>query len=216
MVDPSVDAAVDTAQPGLAGGGAVAVEGPGHAGEHVRGDGDPVVVTEEAGQHRGSGAADSAVGTGIGRIGRRGQERSPARVTGGGRVAVVVCIPDGCDGSPEMEVILGVVEGDGGVRQRKVEKHEQSRCAYQVGVVGESRLFRDLVPGGPDGARPELRDDRLIGCTAGAGVLTQALHFVESLGVGRTGECRRCRGPELIGLVEHEGRHQGPLSEDRR
>src|SRR3984893_909070 len=83
VVDPSVDAAVDTAQPGLAGGGAVAVEGPGHAGEHVRGDGDPVVVTEEAGQHRGSGAADSAVGTGIGRIGRRGQERSPARITGG-------------------------------------------------------------------------------------------------------------------------------------
>src|SRR3981081_3920497 len=111
VVDPSVDAAVDTAQPGLAGGGAVAGEGTGHAGEHVRGDGDPVVVTEEAGQHRSSGAADSAVGTGIERIGRRGQERGPARVTGGGRVAVVVCIPDGRDRSPEMEVVLGVVEG---------------------------------------------------------------------------------------------------------
>jgi hypothetical protein len=66
MIDSGMDTAVDAAETGLGGSGVVAVEGTYHAGEHIRGHSDPIVVAEEAGRHCGAGTADGAVGAWVG------------------------------------------------------------------------------------------------------------------------------------------------------
>ena len=102
-------------------------------------------------------------------------------------------------------MVLGVVEGNGGVRKGQVEQREQASCLVQVGVVGERGVLGKPVPGNPGGWCPELRGDGLVGRPAGTGLLPQALYFVDGLDIGVTGESGRRRRPELSGVCSTKG-----------
>src|SRR4029077_8102736 len=212
VVESRVHATVDPAQAGLGRGGAISVEFPHHPRQHVRGDTDAVVITEEPGQHGRAGCADGAVGAWVGRVGRGRKEWGPGRVPGHGRGAV----PAGAnrrDRSPDEVLVLGVVEGDGGVGERQVEERKQLRCAGKVRVVGDRRVLGDLVPRHPDRTWPELGDDGLISGAGGAGLLTEVLDLVDGLGVGGRRDRRWRRGPELVRRLENEWGHPRPLGE---
>src|SRR5438132_13172559 len=68
VVDPRVHATVDPAQARPGCGGAVAVEVPDDARQHVGGDADRIAVAEEMREHCGAGRADRAVRSGIRRV----------------------------------------------------------------------------------------------------------------------------------------------------
>src|SRR5437879_4357741 len=182
VVDPRVDATVDPAQARLGCGRAVAVEVPDDPRQHVGRDADGIAVSEEVREHCGAGPADRAVRSGIRRVRGRAEQWGPRRVAGGGRRAEAAFANSG-DGPPDQEVVLGVVEGDRGVGERKGEQRKQLGGTREVGVVGERGLLSDLVPRDPDGARPEPGDYGLVGRTGGARFLAEGRDLVESLAV---------------------------------
>ena len=125
-----------------------------------------------------------------------------------------VSLADGRDRSPDLVVVLGVIEGDGAVGEGQVEHREQARGGLQVGVVRQRGILGDLIPEVPGRPRPELCDHCLFSRPRCAGVLTQALHLVESLCSCLAGHRRRRPGAELRRVVQHKGGHATPVGEN--
>ncbi len=83
-------------------------------------------------------------------------------------------------------------------------------------MVGQRGVLGDPIPGVPDRPRPELRDHRLVSRPRGAGVLPQALHLAQRVGVGAAGQHGGRPGAELRRVVQHKGGHISPVGEDWR
>src|SRR5260221_10346472 len=130
-IDPRVLSRVDPAQAGLRGNAAVAGKGPHDAWQDIGGDPDLFLFPEEGGQHGRSGPTNHGVGGWIRGIRCGGGEWRPGRVADDRRISGSVGLADGRDGSPQLVVILGVVEGDGAVGEGQVEYREQARGGLQ-------------------------------------------------------------------------------------
>ncbi|TMD65481.1 MAG: hypothetical protein E6I91_09960 [Chloroflexi bacterium] len=116
---------------------------------------------------------------------------------------------------PKKEESTGVVEGDGTVGEGQVERREQARGGLQVRVVRQRGVLGDLIPRVPDRPGPELGDHRLVGRPRCAGVLTQALYFVQGLRVSLAGQRWGRRREELRAVIQHKGGHITPVREER-
>ncbi len=215
MIDPRVLSRVDAAQAGLGCNVVVAGKGPNDAWRDVGGYVDLILVPEEGGQHSRSGRANRAVGAWIRGIKCGDGERRPIRVADYCRIPARFGQADGRDGSPQLVVVFGVIEGDDAVGEGEVEHREQARRGLQVCVVRQRGVLGDLIPGIPDRPTPELCDHGLVRRPRRAGVLTQALHLVQGLRVSLAVQRGRRSGAELRRVVQHKGGHITPGGEHR-
>src|SRR6266568_5363326 len=134
-IDPRVLSRVDPAQTSLGRNVAVAGKGSNGAWHNVGGDADVILVPEEGRQHGRSIPANHAMGRWIRGIGCGGGERRPGRIADRRGIPGRVGQADGRDGSPQLVVVFGVIEGDGAVGEGQVEYREQTRGGLQVCMV---------------------------------------------------------------------------------
>jgi len=133
--DPRVVSRVDPAQAGLVRYVAVAGIGRHNPWQDVGGCADLILVPEEGGQHGRCVRANHGVGGWIIGIKRSDDERCPGRVADYCRIPGRLGIADGCDGSPQLVVVFGVIESNDAIGEGQVEHREQPRGGFQVRVV---------------------------------------------------------------------------------
>lgn len=109
VIDPSVRAPIDPAQASIH--RRVCIAGKDQSGA-VIGYPHLIMITEERGQHDRSGCANRAVGGWIRRIRWGGDERRLGWVADYEWISDRIGLTDCRDGSPQLVVVFGIIEGD--------------------------------------------------------------------------------------------------------
>src|SRR5581483_1055936 len=175
-----------------------------------------VVAAEECIEHGCSGCANCCMRTRIGGIGRRVANLwKPVWIGCSIRVVVLIGSADGRYRTPEVIRILGVVEGDDGIREAEIQQRKQPGALRSGQTIRQSRLLGDFVPIVLNGSVPEAPGQSLIVCGSGAACDPEGFHFIEGGDIRAAGLIRGRAGTKLAGELQRERRDLRPLCERR-